>query len=48
MRAFVRFVVSLGLLLPLAVQANFYTPVSVAGAFFGGPRAFQFAARIEF
>jgi hypothetical protein len=33
-----------------SVQSNFYTPVSVAGGFFGsgGPRAFQFAARIEF
>ena len=32
------------------VQSNFYTPVSVAGGFFGsgGPRAFQFAARLEF
>ncbi len=32
------------------VQANFFTPVSVAGGFFGsgGPRAFQFAARVEF
>jgi hypothetical protein len=33
-----------------AVQTNFFTPVSVAGGFFGsgGARAFQFAARIEF
>jgi hypothetical protein len=32
------------------VQTNFFTPVSVAGGFFGsgGPRAFQLAARIEF
>jgi hypothetical protein len=32
------------------VQANFFTPVTVAGGFFGsgGPRAFQFAARVEF
>jgi hypothetical protein len=33
-----------------AVQTNFFSPVSVAGGFFGsgGARAFQFAARIEF
>jgi hypothetical protein len=32
------------------VQTNFFKPVSVAGGFFGsgGPRAFQFATRIEF
>lgn len=33
-----------------AVQANFYSPVSTAGGFFGsgGPRAFQLAVRLEF
>jgi len=32
------------------VQANFYSPASIAGGFFGsgGPRAFQFAARLDF
>ena len=32
------------------VQSTFFRPVSVAGGFFGsgGPRAFQFAARLEF
>lgn len=32
------------------VQSNFYQPVTIAGGFFGsgGPRAFQFAMRVEF
>jgi hypothetical protein len=35
---------------PQTVQANFYSPVSTAGGFFGsgGPRAFQLAARFDF
>ena len=43
--------ISISPYLPSApVQANFYSPVSVAGGFFGsgGPRAFQLAARLEF
>jgi hypothetical protein len=33
-----------------AIQTNFFQPVSVVGGFFGsgGPRAFQFAARMAF
>jgi hypothetical protein len=32
------------------VQTNFFSPASMAGVFFGsgGPRGFQFAARLEF
>jgi hypothetical protein len=32
------------------VQENFFSPASVAGGFFGsgGPRAFQFATRLDF
>jgi hypothetical protein len=32
------------------VQTNFFSPASVAGGFFGsgGPRAFQFATRLDF
>jgi hypothetical protein len=35
---------------PVHVQTNFFSPVSVAGGFFGsgGARAFQFASRLEF
>jgi len=33
-----------------SVQSNFYQPDTIAGGFFGsgGPRAFQFATRLEF
>jgi hypothetical protein len=43
--------ISIGPYQPSApVQTNFFSPASVAGGFFGsgGPRAFQFATRLDF